>query len=681
MLLRRIKLKNFRQYYDVVSIEFACDPEKNVTIIHAENGVGKTALLNAIKWCFYGSFTKNFRNPDKLVNFEAEKEGKTSCSVEIEFNNDGDEFLIIRRFDSLGRLSKAVQAGEVNVYKMVDGTWSGALPEPEMVVNGMLPEEMADYFFFQGEGSNAVETGNRGINLARSIRNILGFKVAESVQDIINKKRNSINKRIAALDTSGQAQKVAEDVERLNGKVVELEKDIARLNDLIPSLEFDLEMVVSELSKISHAELSSLSKEEKELEALKSKLASQVRNIQPKKYDLIRRFGWAVFGREFADESLEFIDESTLKGRLPEPYNKTFINDIIAASKCICGSDLHPGSSAYINVARLLEKAANPALQSRLGAIRSQIQEIKTLNELSQGAIKDVLNNASLVEDQLQSVTNKLELVKKKIKDIPVDMIAQLQSKKEKIQGDLNRQNQMLGGYISQHEAAQKNYESRRNELKRLTPNSEVLGELEIYIQYVNELAETLQQHLSKTERLVREHIASKVNSMMRSFSRHSYQIRISEKDFSIVLVNNDGTQVGQGDGLNLLLNLSITAALIEFVRERQSVRDPLLASATAAPLVIDAPFGVLDDSYRNVVVSNLPKHAEQVMFFVSSSQWRDEMDLVIRDRIGSEYCLVLEERAEQGDRKVDIFNIRGKEVIASRYGCERDRVLAKEII
>src|SRR5690606_14163022 len=88
VLLRRIKLKNFRQYYDVVSIEFACDPEKNVTIIHAENGVGKTALLNAIKWCFYGSFTKNFRNPDKLVNFEAEKEGKTSCSVEIEFNND-----------------------------------------------------------------------------------------------------------------------------------------------------------------------------------------------------------------------------------------------------------------------------------------------------------------------------------------------------------------------------------------------------------------------------------------------------------------------------------------------------------------------------------------------------------------------------------------------------------------
>lgn len=60
MLLRKIKLKNFRQYYAEVVINFATDGFKNVTVIHAENGVGKTALLNAIKWCFYGEFNPIF---------------------------------------------------------------------------------------------------------------------------------------------------------------------------------------------------------------------------------------------------------------------------------------------------------------------------------------------------------------------------------------------------------------------------------------------------------------------------------------------------------------------------------------------------------------------------------------------------------------------------------------------
>ena len=37
-------------------------------------------------------FKENFRNPSDLVNFQAKREGKTSCSVEIEFEDNGDEF-------------------------------------------------------------------------------------------------------------------------------------------------------------------------------------------------------------------------------------------------------------------------------------------------------------------------------------------------------------------------------------------------------------------------------------------------------------------------------------------------------------------------------------------------------------------------------------------------------------
>ena len=58
MLLRSIKLENFRQFVDE-QIDFSTDPEQNVTLIIGENGTGKTTFAQAFFWCLYGetSFT------------------------------------------------------------------------------------------------------------------------------------------------------------------------------------------------------------------------------------------------------------------------------------------------------------------------------------------------------------------------------------------------------------------------------------------------------------------------------------------------------------------------------------------------------------------------------------------------------------------------------------------------
>src|SRR5690554_656931 len=100
MLIRKIILKNFRQYYDENTITLSTDEKKNVTVIRGENGVGKTALLNSIKWAFFGDFTDNFRNPADLINNTALAQGVKACSVEVEFIEDDQLFHLIRRFDN-----------------------------------------------------------------------------------------------------------------------------------------------------------------------------------------------------------------------------------------------------------------------------------------------------------------------------------------------------------------------------------------------------------------------------------------------------------------------------------------------------------------------------------------------------------------------------------------------------
>jgi len=67
MILKKIVLNNFRQFRGRQEIEFAEPGGNNVTVVHAENGFGKTALLNALHWGFWGKTTSDFAQPGKIL--------------------------------------------------------------------------------------------------------------------------------------------------------------------------------------------------------------------------------------------------------------------------------------------------------------------------------------------------------------------------------------------------------------------------------------------------------------------------------------------------------------------------------------------------------------------------------------------------------------------------------------
>ena len=88
MLLEKITIVDWRCFYREQEIEFASGADKNVTLIHAENGVGKTSLLNALLWCFYRKNTARFEKPDDIINHQAVREGRNEASIAVEFSHD-----------------------------------------------------------------------------------------------------------------------------------------------------------------------------------------------------------------------------------------------------------------------------------------------------------------------------------------------------------------------------------------------------------------------------------------------------------------------------------------------------------------------------------------------------------------------------------------------------------------
>lgn len=98
MLVKRITLENFLPFQGKQSIDFATDPDRNVTLIMGDNGAGKTSLAQAFEWCLYGSPPKD--SPQVINAFVRDHIAPgyhRYASVSLVIEKDGTNYEITRR--------------------------------------------------------------------------------------------------------------------------------------------------------------------------------------------------------------------------------------------------------------------------------------------------------------------------------------------------------------------------------------------------------------------------------------------------------------------------------------------------------------------------------------------------------------------------------------------------------
>ncbi len=89
------------------------------------------------------------------------------------------------------------------------------------------------------------------------------------------------------------------------------------------------------------------------------------------------------------------------------------------------------------------------------------------------------------------------------------------------------------------------------------------------------------------------------------------------------------------------ILSLSFIASIIDRVREWSEKRKMLMIpDSSTFPIVMDSPFGSLDEISRRRIAHTIPKLANQLIVLVTKTQWRGEVEAEMADRIGREYVL-----------------------------------------
>lgn len=197
MLIKSLKMQNFRQFKGNTAVDFSCDPNQNVTIILGDNTFGKTTLLQAFNWCFYETVMFD-NNPDFLLNLEVAN-GMTNgdaetVSVEICVIHNSVEYVISRSQQYICANNKVSGAKKSQVkvsYKQPDGqTESVRALEVQNVIENILPKDLSTYFFFDTERVRSISTRK---DVSDAVKGLLGLSIMDSAIKHIGTKGNKKN--------------------------------------------------------------------------------------------------------------------------------------------------------------------------------------------------------------------------------------------------------------------------------------------------------------------------------------------------------------------------------------------------------------------------------------------------------------------------------------------------------
>ncbi len=672
MRIKLIKMVNFRQFYGENELGFSMDPEKNITLIHGENGVGKTTLLNAILWCLFEKLTPDFERPKELVNYEAMKENRSTCRVEVTFVYEGNEYLAQRHH---------IQGGTspLKVYQIDEGNFR-EMPGPKGFINSVLPQDMAPYFFFHGEGVASISDSKSSAKFREAVRNILGFTFAEAAIDDLKKVRTEYTRNLANLSSKESGLKEA--AERKANSEEKLERFRKKLQVMIAEAKDrsdDIQRIEETLGNSGHLDAERLKREigasGKRLAGYRIRLESVARERQA----LIPKYGWVVFGSKLVDQGLDFIDESTLKGKIPSPYQDSFVNDLLEAGSCICGTAIPEGSVGRENVKKLLESANTALINQKVMKARSVASNVK-------GRLEEFLEELRRLEKEKGSLDKAIGEEERTLKDLESELIGideesikKLTVARERLKNqekDLLRAQGALKVEIGRCEEI---FATASRDLAVGGANSKAVQRVSAIQSGIEEMIKRCEDRLDEFESSARNQIARMVNEFLEGFSRKDYQVRVTES-FDFHLARTDGQVVAKSKGERLLLNLAFVSALIEQAEARSKASGKFLVQGTVAPFVIDAPFGELDDTYRRATAEFLPTKVNQIAFLLSTSHWKGPVDETIRRKVGKEYILISSRTGEQGNKPTDPIEINGQTYYQSRYGASLDQTTIEKV-
>ena len=629
MRIESIDIRNFRQHKDL-HLEFPKTKDTDLHVIVASNGVGKTNLMNAIVWCFYGeepNVDKNSSAALPLCNLKALEEAKANgeniavVSVTIRVTANG-ESVVFERKANVTVITHFTQRPtfEVQVTNVAGETSFLYDDLAKERVNMYVPTRIRQYFFFDGEqlhnyfGATQITT-----HVKDSIYEIAQINIITAAKDHLNKLIGEYRTAIGRINP--QVEKYSKlitskttDKENLKNDMEELKESnrnaklrIEQLNTLINGADSVLQD-----TKIYNANETRIQTLEGELKGLQTELVKLV-----KKYYLLL----AMY--RINERTKTYIADKDIRGKLPPDVDIDLLRTSLTSHICaICNQPFSEDSDAVKHMEELLSRyEVSTDVSNKLSEIKNDVIRAVAEAHDYRNAKSALLSSIKGKDKELKELTDANEKLRVKIRGLSsAEQVADWMEERIEQQNALERNGRKIGNYeqmieridadieeLNQKESKAIRETNSLNEIKKEKAFAE--DALKIIVSIEAEIIADVKSQMENETMQLCNNLVWKENTYGRIEFDDYFELNLFSKGTDISCIET--TSAAERE----LLALAFTIAL-----HRVSGHD--------SPLFIDTPVGRVSDNNRINFARTLVDVStqKQIVLLFTPSEYSDEI-------------------------------------------------------
>lgn len=627
LLLKSLEVEGFGPFADRQRIAFP--KGAGVTVIYGENMRGKTSLLNAIRYAFFGFVLGRGSRKRALLttcNRERAAEGHYAFRVSLTFEYDGTEYELVRECRS--RVRQPIEDSDFEQKRQLrKGSAVLGPQEGERLLHLMFPEEVSRFFLFDGELLQQYEellfsSSEAGAEISRAIERILGVPLLKQGKKHLTFLAEEADKLAAKEASKSQAtQALGNALQQATQQKEEHQRELLRLEERLKQLGRQRseaeELLKSQARFVNlldqfHLAEQRLTKAAAEETAARGELQtamsqgwrSVLRNTVRAARTAAQNAAQADFERlTFAlrrravDSGRCGVCEQSVVGPVADALRKSLpVSELSNA--------LSPALTQLADLNRFSEADNSEQVRQiwqRLGSLKLEQVDLEQKKSDLRAAIDDTdAESLRRAQSEFHEAVEKMVVVKTGI-DTTKENIAKLDSGIQQLKKQLAAHGKL-------------NLSAVQDRATALQDAAQLFGEA----------VETYKRELSK-----RVEKRSTELFMTMTTEKRDYAGLLINDNYGLSIKHRDGRlEEARSAGAEHVVALALMGAL----QNNAPLR---------GPIVMDSPFGRLDGGHTDNVIGSLPAMAKQVILLVHEAEVKkSQVRSILGDKLVCEYEL-----------------------------------------
>ena len=660
MKIEQLHLHNWRGFEGEQQINFSTDEKKNINLIIAENGTGKSNLMEAIYWCLYDELPPNANTQEEMITDSASVRNlKAKVQVKIVEPRENKTFILSRELKANDAKSEATVLELENGRNDKPRKFSGSYA---LLVDKLLPKVLSSFFLFSGEGAKNYFKLHSGDNtLKTSIENVQGLQWANEAFKDLKDEIDLLTIEISKSSKSeGAAKTLSKEIEGLEKDEEEEETNLKTYNSNLQKVNTRMNQISKQINESGVDQAESLEKERSAIIGIIDNANNRITDNEENKKKLLNEYSFHVLAYEMKAPMDGLFQTMQSEDLIPGEISEPFVDKILERGTCICGRKFEADSKEQKNIEKIKETAETEDMENWRQKSFGLFESFDTHNKKFLDEYNEYVDNIEKAEEEIKVRNDRINKINDEQKDLDIKDVKKLLKEREELeeqQWDLA--NKKIPLSKEKFEKIKKEIKDKKSDIKKLhtmDPDDPKFKKLAFMQQAHNRLEELIKKLRVEGREKILEHL----NELTSTYSRkgHRFKYRDEGSFFPEMLSSKQSKEPPLNSGDLVMKAIFYASSIIKFCRNRFDDEKTVIQPGTIAPMVVDAVLSDLDRRNSESVSEVLCNTPEQLIIFLNEEAFHKGFEKAVgnKDTLGTLYYLQRSVRDKGVDEKIEIY-------------------------